>query len=478
VATIAPVVVGGVVLAALGALVLSPRFPIGLGRQADPDLGVQLDAPVVLGGAALLALLVVTVAAAAAWSTTRRADREAREGADQARGSVVGRTSERLGLSPVVGTGVRMALEPGRGRTAVPVRSAVAGTAVAIVGIVAAFTFAASSDRLRSTPTAFGRSWDAEAFDQRSQPGLRVCTPGTTALTDEPSVAAVSSVCRLNVQIDRAPVTALGFTSLTGGIRPSIVEGRAPAAPDEVALGSATLEDLGKEIGDAVSVTSVGGSTRARIVGRAVLPSLGEPQPVADGAVFTGRGLSKVESPEAPGEQFFVLRFTSGVDQRATARALTDDKAVAVELIAEQPLEIQRLGQIDQLPTILASFLAVLAVAAVGHALVTAVRRRRRDLAVLKTLGLDQRQVRATIAWQATTLAAAGLVIGVPLGALVGRGVWQLVADSVGVAPSPQVPALALVVVVLVSVAVANVVAYLPGRSAALTRPAVVLRSE
>jgi ABC-type lipoprotein release transport system permease subunit len=117
-------------------------------------------------------------------------------------------------------------------------------------------------------------------------------------------------------------------------------------------------------------------------------------------------------------------------------------------------------------------------VVAVGHALVTAVWRRRRDLALLKTLGFDRRQVRATIAWQATTLAVVGLLVGVPLGTVVGRLAWGVVASGLGVATDATVPALVVLVLAPAALIVANLIAVLPARAAARTRPALVLRSE
>jgi len=121
---------------------------------------------------------------------------------------------------------------------------------------------------------------------------------------------------------------------------------------------------------------------------------------------------------------------------------------------------------------------ALVALVAVGFALVTAVRRRRRDLAVLKTLGFDRRQVRATVAWHATTVAGIGLVVGIPLGLVMGRLAWRMVADELGVGTDPTWPALAILFVVPVALVAVNLVAALPARRAARTRPAVVLRSE
>ena len=69
----------------------------------------------------------------------------------------------------------------------------------------------------------------------------------------------------------------------------------------------------------------------------------------------------------------------------------------------------------------LALFFALVAVATVAHALVTTVRRRKHDLAVLRSMGLTRRDSRLAIVWQSTLLAIVGIVIGVPLGIVVGR---------------------------------------------------------
>ena len=54
-----------------------------------------------------------------------------------------------------------MAFEPGRGRTAVPVRSALAGSVIAVAAVVAAGVFGASLVGLLGTPRAYGQNWDA-----------------------------------------------------------------------------------------------------------------------------------------------------------------------------------------------------------------------------------------------------------------------------------------------------------------------------
>ena len=59
-------------------------------------------------------------------------------------------------------TGIRFALEPGGGRNAVPVRSAILGAALAVVVVVATVTFGASLDTLVSHPALYGWNWSYE----------------------------------------------------------------------------------------------------------------------------------------------------------------------------------------------------------------------------------------------------------------------------------------------------------------------------
>jgi ABC-type lipoprotein release transport system permease subunit len=56
-----------------------------------------------------------------------------------------------------------------------------------------------------------------------------------------------------------------------------------------------------------------------------------------------------------------------------------------------------------------------------AHALVTAVRRRRRDLAIPKTIGMRKAQLLTVVSWQATALTIAALTAGIPLGILAVR---------------------------------------------------------
>ena len=118
------------------------------------------------------------------------------------------------------------------------------------------------------------------------------------------------------------------------------------------------------------------------------------------------------------------------------------------------------------------------AAAALAHLLLTTVRRRRRDLAILKTLGFTRSQVFGAVAWQATTVAAVGALVGVPLGIAVGRFAWNLIARDLGVAADPVTPVGLSLLAVPVAILLANAIAVLPARRAAAMPPALVLRAE
>ena len=130
------------------------------------------------------------------------------------------------------------------------------------------------------------------------------------------------------------------------------------------------------------------------------------------------------------------------------------------------------------LPTLLAGFLALLAIAALGHVLATSVRRRRHEFAVLRALGVTRRGVRLILSAQGTAIGLAGILLGIPLGLAIGRMGWQAVADQVPLLYVSPFGLLALAAVIPVVVVVANLLAVWPGRRASRVHPAEVLRAE
>ena len=77
-----------------------------------------------------------------------------------------------------------------------------------------------------------------------------------------------------------------------------------------------------------------------------------------------------------------------GADQSAAGQRLPIGSCATTG--DQRPNEIKDYASVRDVPLILGAVLAVLAVATLAHVLLTSVRRRRRDLAMLKTLGLTR----------------------------------------------------------------------------------------
>jgi predicted lysophospholipase L1 biosynthesis ABC-type transport system permease subunit len=472
-------------VAVVGAIAASPLLPIGAARTAEPNRGISVDAAIVGLGALAVVVAVLALSAASAWWYSR-ASVVARD-ATTGRPSHVSAWLRSSGTPVVAATGVRMAVEPGRGRTAVPVRSTVAGAALAIASVAAAVTFAASLDHLVSTPRLYGWSWDVsvDTGGRDAQDAAALVRTVSSDLQRSPLVRAYSTSVISRVDVDGVTVTALGVQPRTGDVGPTIVAGRAPRAKHEIALGAKTLDRIGASLGDTVHVKpdSGGAPVPLRVVGRVVLPGLGtysgsDKTALGEGALLTQSSLRTL-GPDFGAGPFLVMLAPSATRAQLARAIVPKGRAVDVTVSGlERPSDIVSYERVRTTPLVLAGVLALLAIATVAHALVTAVRRRRRDFALLKTLGFTRRQVSGSVAWQATTFGVVALCIGLPVGVIVGRWAWTTLADDLGTVAEPIVPVLAFVIGVPVVLAIANLVAYVPGRIAARLRPAAVLRSE
>jgi len=113
-----------------------------------------------------------------------------------------------------------------------------------------------------------------------------------------------------------------------------------------------------------------------------------------------------------------------------------------------------------------------------GQFAVLSGRRRRRDFAILKALGLLRRQVSSITAWQVSTLTGFALLAGLPLGIVAGRWSWALFAHDLGIPAGAITPLPLVLLMVPAVILIANTVAFWPGRTAARLKPAEILRAE
>ncbi len=502
---VAGAIAAGALLAVAAAIGLSPFSLFGPVRDVEPGHGFYLDAATLGLGALALLTALGTVAAVTGYRQAphRLAARQQPPG----RGSAVVAAGLRAGLPPAGVAGLRFALEPGRGRTAVPVRSVMAGAVLAAMVGVATLTFAASLGYLVSHPRLYGWNFSYALY---STDGWGPFPPALTnpRLHADRQIAATTGVYFLTVQIDGQTVPVI-LSPVRAAVAPAPLSGHALDGPGQIVLGPSTLAQLHVRVGGQVTVQlgSVIKNTRLRVVGTAALPAIGDTLSVhpslSTGAILPVQVVSRaalLDGGAESGPNAIFVRLRPEVSPAAGFAALqkvarsydaiahspavlrqagpTALELQASVLPAQRPAEIVNYKTMGAMPAILATGLAAGAVAGLGLTLIASVRRRRRDLALLKTLGFTRAQLAAAIAWQATVTAAAGLLVGLPLGIAAGRWLWLAFARQLSAVPDPVIPVVSVALTAVAALVLANLVAALPGRAAARTPAAAILRAE
>jgi putative ABC transport system permease protein len=326
-----------------------------------------------------------------------------------------------------------------------------------MAGLIGAGVVAFSLDTVVDSPSRWGVNYDymfgnpyIEAEDDIVAPVVGV-----------DGVEALSAVHVGSLTIDDHETATLAIDPVKGGLLPTTLSGRSPNGADEIGLGAEVARRLDVGIGSTVSVSGVTGESRElRVVGIVVTPDSAGGGAVVAFDTFvdlnptaTRNVLFVRTAPDAPAD----------VVERITAANYSPPDAMPT------PTSVWALRRVLPAPAVLALVLVVLLVVGCAYLLATSVRARRRDLAVLRALGAQRRQLRAVVHWQATLVTSLVLIIGAPLGVVLGRWVVSRLTDTLGIVPGVDVPLGTLALTVAGSVVVANVLALLPARGAART---------
>lgn len=473
------VAVIGATIAVGVAVVASPLMPLGLARIAEPDPGHDADGLVLGVGAAVVLVGICAFGILQARRAARRAEGIGIRGGD-VRPTAIADAIARAGMPASITSGVRFAAgTAGRGEP-VPARAALLGTTFAVAAVTAALVFASSLGHLVREPRLFGYSWDAAVIAEPSSLGDVAGSLPRDLVADTWEGAFFHSV-----RVDDLLLDAF----VSDGPPASIITGRPPETPDEVVLDPRTLDQLDKAVGDRVSVAGVPGeddpnaaptSRRMRVVGSFAVPRrpFQSAENAAQGAALTPAGLSSV-SPDVGFDAVFA-RFAAGVDPIDGVQRLkeaTSRRAFAV-ISVERLGAVRSVQRISAAPWFLGGVLALLALGTLVHTLLLTTRRRRRDLAILKTIGFVGRQVRATVASLTLAIVAPALLLGIPIGVAIGRWGWRLFAEYLAVVPEAIAPLAGTALMAMAVLAVAGLVAAAPAQLAARLRVADVLRTE
>ena len=302
-------IVAGAVAAAVVAVALSPLAPLGPVRPVYPGSAIAFDWTVL--GLGVLALVVGLGAVAVVLTYRGAPHRVARRRQKGAAGTsrIVRAATSRDMPAPVL-VGMRFALEPGHGRTAVPVRSALLGSALAVALVVATFTFGSGLQSLVSHPSLYGWNWTYIL-----NPSNIVPNKATALLNHDRDVAAWSPYDYNDAELDGQNVPFLFEDTTQPTLTPPLLSGHNIAAKNQIVLGAATMVALHTHLGGTVYLTYGNPkdapedipSTPFVVVGTATMPAVGFSSLVADHtSMGTGALISEAGLPAAFRQAAFV----------------------------------------------------------------------------------------------------------------------------------------------------------------------------
>ncbi|WP_229886939.1 ABC transporter permease [Streptomyces subrutilus] len=248
----------------------------------------------------------------------------------------------------------------------------------------------------------------------------------------------------------------------------TIVKGRAPQAAGEIVAGPAFLTQRGLRIGDRTTLELNGKKITATVVGQVIEGN-------ARALEATWETLTQL-APDTRATEYTV-RLAPGAD----ARAYTEAAGALDPAVHASVLDPGNAGTatIITFSTVFTALLTLVASLGVFNTVLLNVRERRRDLGMLKSIGMTPRQVMVMTVTSVAGLGAVGALLGIPLGIAAHR----FVVDHVGVIDFPaymkdvwHAPQLAAMLVAGVTIAVLG--ALVPARTAARTTIATVLHTE
>jgi hypothetical protein len=476
--------------AAAVATLLSPIAPLGEARVAESSTGITFDTRVLLFGALATVVVVLVLGI---WPTLR-ATRTLRtdDRAVTTRPSAVVAHLAAMGAPPSAVIGVRNALERRTGGAAVPVGSALLGTVLAVMALCGTAVFGASLSHLTATPRLYGDTFQLNFTDPSG--GGRPNPVLLRSLEHDRAVTGITEGIGTEISVNQLAVGAMAGTAIRGQLLLSTVNGHLPITDDQIGLGETTMRQVGAHVGSLVRVTvslASGGKRTAtfRVVSQVSLPVLGGGVSLGSGAVLTTAGYENTVCAPSPGRAACIeaglattngggmlVRFVSG-PRGETAIKHYLDAYRSTAALAITPTSLINFGEAVNFPLIFGAMLAVVGASTLAHLLVVSVSRRRREIGLLKVLGFVNRQVASAVAWQTTTLAFIGIIVGVPLGVVVGQATWKAFANNLGAVPVSIVPIWLVGVLVAGVIVVANVLAIGPALVATRSKPARLLRA-
>ncbi len=470
-ATVTPVVVVAVAIGVAVGAFLVPTVQVGLARSIDPDRRALIVVWPLAVACAAVAVSFVTVIACLV---------VARGSSDRRRGAVRPAVSPvPLGRPLTAALGSRLALFTNASRGGRLGRGALVAGIAGVTCAVAALTISASITRLQADPELSGQGGDRSIDSGESTDVFDQAMPILEGDRRVETLAGIHIGTGVVAEGDPDQRSVLAFDVRRGTPTVAIVDGRLATTLGEVMLGPATLDHLGVEVGDQITLAGPVGSGEFRIVGASLFPE-GDFKHDEGIALTVDAARPLVGDPHEtfPLHQI-VFQWTPSTDAQAADEELAERGIKVMDPDdALMPASVTNLGQVATLPRYVAILVGLLALVSLANAIEVTTRQRTREWATLRALGMTGRSTVGIVLWFGSTIAAVSLAVGVPLGLITGHQVWLPIADRAHVVVRwawgwPTIGALCAITLVC-----AWLISSVAGWRVETTRPAQSLRSE
>ncbi len=469
-----------VVIALATMWLASPIAPLGPLHDVDPAQGFALDLTMAAFGVLAIVLVILGLAMSYAWpgagtaSTPRRRTR---------------RVAPLPIRRPAALAGLSLGLVGAAGRSRIVRSIGTIATAVALTAFVA--TAVASARDLTHTPARYGLGGDVLALTPYGNQSLPVLDE---MFAGDPAVRAAAAYKSLTVLVEGEVVAGMAALPVKDELWPTILRGLPPRGADEVALGAETMESIGADLGDTVGVQVVNfnGSPAAdpvalRISGVATFPPVVQigfdHARLGTGLIVGDAAYARLQGDVTDDPEWTILDLTDGVDAdefiAAHPEGIPEPSQIATSWFTDaRPAEILQLEEVMSLlvGAVIVAFLVVVAV--LVHALWSQARSRRRELATLEAIGFTRRQLGEVVAWQSVPVALIAVLIGMPIGILLGRWAFTAFARAFDVVDRPTTPLLGVVAFAVAVLAATGIGFLVARREARKLRPSTVLRQQ
>ena len=315
---------------------------------------------------------------------------------------------------PSISTALRFAFQPPTGRASGSARMVAASAALGVALFAGALGFAASLDNVQHTPAAHGWNWDLAVINSFGT----IPDDALQSVLDAPAVDESAAFTTGPVTIAGTQIAALGIDPKAGAVYLTMTSGRAPLSANEIVLGASTLRTVDASLGDRIVVTTPQGDRTMTVVGVATFPAIGSAR---FGSMSLGDGAATIASVlPVPRPDRHATRVSCCDWFSSGSRAERIDE---MRDVARRP----RMHRFQLLPARCASHRNWRATTTsdrsdsrsgrrsraswslpLGYGIISTVHSRRRELAVLRALGMTRHQVSAVVILHAIARRARG----------------------------------------------------------------------